>query len=548
MDSIDAFGVETKVYGGIPLPNRVETDKLLAFMVTRADPSPGVLARASIKKGDLIFKVKDPLAIVGDTPEALRKTCDFCFATVFPIGGEDTWMTTDGKIENKLQPCTGCAVVYYCNENCRASAWEHHHSRECHSFDTLRQMQYIKAHRGDLHMLSSAKFRLLLRYVLLFPKYKIVYEAFDYCLPGQTNLLLDPHFKNGLYLYLARLTKMIIGTQLDEATLQHILATFGYHASPVALPLVKAHSTCVFMEASSTAMVGICVEPFVSYCAHDCNPNSMLIFEGNELRVRATRNISKDEEITLNRAGDRPDHEFRRQFLKNRHLNCRCCLCNSPLPAPTGYLRLQTLKLCALGTMKAANRIEDIERGIQAILTARFGYGSLHMHKLHEILASAYAVRAEYATALKICLKMFYVIEPLILNMHLEPFPIHVRASTLFRVTCLLESDAIKPPPHIPRLPRNIQVLVPKVSMHLRKKLLNLFPLSFGEDAIAVRLERNALERNMDYLMIGRRHQGLLWRYVPLEESVEEKTVFVNSMNELLAWAGIEKLEERHLV
>ena len=119
----------------------------------------------------------------------------------------------------------------------------------------------------------------------------------------------------------------------------------------IELPIVKVkHRQLVPGYSPARMSVGYFLDPFVAILRHNCVPNCVVTFEGNQVRVRAIRDIRPGEELTLyfgqNIGRDRSDYNSRRAFLKS-HLNidCTCKLCTQGPIGPTGTLHAEVTRL-----------------------------------------------------------------------------------------------------------------------------------------------------------------------------------------------------------
>ena len=83
----------------------------------------------------------------------------------------------------------------------------------------------------------------------------------------------------------------------------------------------------VALVAVETPTLGSSFDIFVSLFNHSCTPNAHVFSVGNELRVRALRTISKDEEITIPYTAIKADVVTRRADLKAQwFFHCKCGL------------------------------------------------------------------------------------------------------------------------------------------------------------------------------------------------------------------------------
>ncbi|KAE8445225.1 hypothetical protein EG329_013597 [Mollisiaceae sp. DMI_Dod_QoI] len=103
---------------------------------------------------------------------------------------------------------------------------------------------------------------------------------------------------------------------------------------------------------------GYCIDPFVSIVQHSCTGNTSLIFEGNELRIRALRSIAKDEEILIPWLEFSKDVSTRaKRLLADWNLTCNCEACLKGTEDTN--MRLRQLKVtCLRLVVKPAKEIE----------------------------------------------------------------------------------------------------------------------------------------------------------------------------------------------
>lgn len=78
----------------------------------------------------------------------------------------------------------------------------------------------------------------------------------------------------------------------------------------------------------SVLHIGTYLEPFASIIQRSCDGNAWFIFKGNELEVRATKDIEAGSEI-LTTVPRSHDYEERTKLLKdlwNKTCSCKLCL------------------------------------------------------------------------------------------------------------------------------------------------------------------------------------------------------------------------------
>lgn len=122
-------------------------------------------------------------------------------------------------------------------------------------------------------------------------------------------------------------------------------------------------------------------------------------FSGNELQIRATKNIRVGEEVTLcyvTASYARSDYETRRSELKKHwNIDCKCTLCQKGATGPSGDLRTDIMKLAqesnlGLGVVPALYATQchtTAERLISNLKSYGFDYGSPWMRELHQVVS-----------------------------------------------------------------------------------------------------------------------------------------------------------------
>lgn len=94
------------------IPKRVVHDgNIKVAMSSISGAGRGIFVTQDIPIGTVLFKIPNILLLAVETgEEALKNTCDYCFATVHRSG----CATVSEDI--KHQVCTHCEILYYCNK------------------------------------------------------------------------------------------------------------------------------------------------------------------------------------------------------------------------------------------------------------------------------------------------------------------------------------------------------------------------------------------------------------------------------------------------
>ena len=92
---------------------------------------------------------------------------------------------------------------------------------------------------------------------------------------------------------------------------------------------------------------GICLEPFASMINHSCDPNSWWTFNGRELQMRAVRDISAGEEMTISYITISGSYNIPQEsLLTGWGFKCVCTLCEMGQLGPKeGHLRTKLLAM-----------------------------------------------------------------------------------------------------------------------------------------------------------------------------------------------------------
>jgi hypothetical protein len=284
------------------------------------------------------------------------------------------------------------------------------------------------------------------------------------------------------------------------------------------------------------------IDPFTSLINHDCNANTWVIFERNELRVRALRDIPAGTELTndYNVPTLSDDDLHKKTLAKKWNIECNCAIDEKGPVGLTGELKstVTKFKLSPLNKNKSLQEQQEVEQAIEDMIKAGFGYGTKPMEILQKHAMWDQIDNFNFTQALQTCLKIYYLILPA-----MSPKPVlHHRIPAFVLLVYLLDIDVIDlvTPPQVAsvmkRLPQKVSDLLPDILVHLRAKLLSDTTKCFGEDSMTARFEKEIFE---DRLAMSGPSVPALGNYVPLGESRVERDRFLKGMNELMKWAGL---------
>lgn len=281
--------------------------------------------------------------------------------------------------------------------------------------------------------------------------------------------------------------------------------------------------------------VGYFLEPLTSMVAHSCDPNSFIVFEGNELRIRTLRDISANEELTLDWAFGNGHVKARR--LPNEafyNIKCKCRICEQGGMGLSGPLFKKSEELIASFDAKRTGVEVEIERHITNIRESGYGWGVSPLWYLHSLLFRRYLEIKKFDTCICYCLKIRYLIEPAD-----PPRQLADRLTTLNFLLNVLKISIYKR--NLIKLPDSVHDASLEVYFHLEQIIVRDIGKCFGEDSQVAIERRNHSETNYGRFQ-ERAPPG--WKRIPLKQSADERTKFVKNMNTLLKWAGIREHTE----
>lgn len=275
-------------------------------------------------------------------------------------------------------------------------------------------------------------------------------------------------------------------------------------------------------------------------------PSTFYVHEGPELRIRAARDLSPEDELSINWFSQSCQTTYTAKKYWGTFCICTFCATGQLVGLPPGSLRDAIVKLVELPTTGIAYRMKGLEDAVSDMLAAGFSWGTYPMRELHEDCIRSYLSQRpptnNNSERLKLVLKIRYLIEP-----SQEPpqyLPLRVATLRLLQAHLgPLENDPYDGPFH-----PEIAELVKHVKLHHRDILARETARIFGEDSKVARFEKAAAEdeaATYNRAVYAKRKEEGEWKYVPLSESEDAKLEFMKNMNELLKWAGVPAMEAK---
>lgn len=269
------------------------------------------------------------------------------------------------------------------------------------------------------------------------------------------------------------------------------------------------------------------------------------------MRLRALRDIPAGTRLTQTyMKGYRGEYEARQKLLKTQYgIDCKCEICQQGHMGPSGALLARVNKYAygELVNLGSVVQRRAVQRAIKDMQDAGFGYEAPQMRALHQYALKGNIHEFDTAAALKNCLKIYYLIEPVSVPSVMPSD----RINTLFNLVSLLDSHVEVSSDHMKActpLPEAVQKLRLTILLHLKAKVHQETEKWFGADSTAAMTEKHVFEDLVVKINAMISPLGLSLGYVPLKNSAAERAKFVKGMNELLKWAGIPALEAKDLL
>lgn len=255
----------------------------------------GLRATAGFRSGQLLYSC-EPLASCVTNKQA-RDVCHHCVT----------------RCETLLR-CSQCKMARYCNITCQKQAWPGH-KREC------------KCLKSILPRIPTDSVRLAARviFALISPSKSSSDEL--YTLEEHESHLssMSEQKKQGL----SQLASMLELYLQQEVKQEMSSALPPSCREPLSL-IAKVTCNCFTISDGEQQEIGVGLYPSLSLLNHDCRPNCVMVFEGTKLLLRAVRDISPQEELTISYIETLSLAEDRRRQLEDQyHFTCHCQRCDS---------------------------------------------------------------------------------------------------------------------------------------------------------------------------------------------------------------------------
>lgn len=191
------------------------------------------------------------------------------------------------------------------------------------------------------------------------------------------------------------------------------------------------------MDSPLQPQLGSCLVPSATLINHSCDSNAHHISEGSELVVRSSRKIAKNEEITISYIDSTQSFEERQNALSTTYaFGCQCCKCTKGLEEQeeilTGNLvsdapiRNAKSNLHALldALVDGTQELDGVETKMRETCNESgkpWPINSPPLPALYLLLARKFETEQQWGKALKVWLKIVYIIDPIRYPERLNP-------------------------------------------------------------------------------------------------------------------------------
>jgi hypothetical protein len=309
------------------------------------------------------------------------------------------------------------------------------------------------------------------------------------------------------------------------------------------VPNLKPHHLDPRPCQGSNSVGGIVLDPFASMVNHSCESNTFWINEGTALRFRAARDISAGSELSISYTDTTRDYKTRQETYKSKfNFTCSCEICQKGDDGPTGKLREKILRIENLDKSALDFRGIFLEKTIQDITKAGFGLGAYGMNLMHHGLLQLQINQKDYKKMLRTCLVLYFGVE----RLSIPPVPGVARLDTLFRLFQINglakqnEKSFRGADSHIPALAEKLYLNFYELYVRMEEKWT-------GGDSKVTKFAKKSFDELLETKEAKESEDK--WQYVSLaKKNKDARKEFVANVNELLVWAGLEKLGEKEIL
>ncbi|KAI1081427.1 hypothetical protein F5B20DRAFT_536023 [Whalleya microplaca] len=263
----------------------------------------GLFTTRGFAEGECIFRTRPLTSFI---QSGLSSVCDLCFSNkASKIDPSGRFRTSKTPPQNTVPSCSGCKVTRYCSEACC------HESALCHRYECE-----IFSKCTNLGIKEGLLYRIIVQRehgLISDQQWRALWKLMSH----HTDHLQGPDFES--ITQIAKEAKTLTGSSLELLDIQKLHCLLRTNCISIRQP-------------GQNVVLGTTLDVVASLMNHSCNPNVVLFFEGNELRVQSLRPLQANEELTQCYTDVQCDVLLRQKLLEeNYFFTCCCARCREEL-------------------------------------------------------------------------------------------------------------------------------------------------------------------------------------------------------------------------
>ncbi|PVH80034.1 hypothetical protein DL98DRAFT_629826 [Cadophora sp. DSE1049] len=538
---------------------------------------------------------------IGDDDKSITRACDYCFNTKYKAAdgiqistpftpkahARPTETETSSpqclsgsqldnpllEVEERLNACEGCGVVYYCDRICQRKAWRQHHKRECAILkagrakvlkeraedygddteseegtddeDTEEEDVEEEAEEQEVYFnVFDNRVRMTIRFLVLSEEGQsrgVEDGPFDHFSWNVRERQLPPPAEHR-YHHIATLVKELTNTSFTFDEIYGWARMLDESRRKLEIPILKGPNQPPHI--GSMVSSGWFVDPVLSMVQHSCEPNARAVVEDGRVWALALKDIPVNGEVTFDYVPNdwAYDYSVRVSTMNDDWgIDCCCHICQkgkSRTPGAEwpsfGNLIIEASRHTMDEPSCGAKIIASVDLWIPRLEQLGYGPGGEYFPFYRRLwwirLAQRYGEKL-YRETLHACLMLYVQIEP-------GHVGYEGRIDSLYVLCDLLDPKACD---HRVKdegwtgMPADIRCEFPGLHYCLRERYHRMVRRCFGDSADITKYEEEVYRRHLEQTeeKEGWRRRLTQDGIYNLRENMQE------GLNELLNWVGL---------
>lgn len=241
---------------------------------------------------------KNRMIALKDIPKGITVLTEKPLISTVEVASIDKYCNNCFKPLEVKYKCSRCKFSHYCSKECQKENYSFH-----------KYICQAKKNFPDLNITTLSQSMAQLLYKM--KKDSSIEQTFNklYCYEKKERM------ENKQIVYIMMLPLLLsLKIDMDPTRIAHLMN------------IIDCNGLRIFHPSSEYFAYGVYIN--ASKIGHDCNPNCMLFYHGNELHIRSIRPIKKDENITFSYISCNLPYSERKFRLKNIYnYECHCDRC-----------------------------------------------------------------------------------------------------------------------------------------------------------------------------------------------------------------------------